>query len=947
MKISTPYNEPLAATIVLSLETKSIYVLKKCFEHPAFLDHLPFREKYFPILIQYLDEITNKYKSNHLFWGEYTRMDIFIYCALVAGDNFKNIPYSPSGHLIDFHQVSSQNNLINLQDVAYRTANLITINLNPWLYKCQQLLTPTNVNQVTAGSHPYLIRALHARNLELAILCILSGADIFVKDPHDKNVLELVLYQKLGTDTILFRVFLGLLFERGWYIFQHYQYEFCDWEEKLTPKKFCIRKQNNFLEYKVFDPNDQLQQDKIPLSSLKNYDPRSRFAPNLIAPKILAFTALKSHTRPFMHLTIKNYRVPASVSSEDTRGAMKMNLSMLHDYDPQWENPDFAKYWNPVQTKELTARKFKKAIRDAKKTMHADPESEKCISFSIRHQLQLEVQSPEYLAQAMNYINIPLGSTKMTVFMQAAFLSCYSTFKYFLLNSSEINLGLRNAYAEDVYALLLRGRQDYRFFSKYRMIKNCFQSFNLRQELKNISVKKQSLFEKEYIFKNTVNNLFSAIFSTLMIIKEIHETTKRCRKWLKKPENLKHSGYEMKDWQALDESSHVDEKLLLTMKEQLEDFQLEILHFKNEFKKESSNIEGNLLIIAKKIEQIKQKVSVLRKYEDREVLLQKAHNLFEREELRKKQSTSEIKAPPPPKLKVQKPKKKLRNKKKITKEPLPKPSIKLEEKSAPSVPMEVKVPDSISSFLLEKKPRSVNLGDYLSNTHLEMLRKEFKEILEAEIDEKQLEQKALKRDAILGICAEFSNLANQYVLQRLVDQDSKMQTFSDESYYSYYISRCLKHIRHVIYHNFYQLITAKDDSVAYQKVVTMGEKWEKMLFFPFTIPLDSWAELQENPLFKQLAKTAVIDSEHYLPGIVQPAQAYLRAHIERKDVPSSLKLLHNRASHLSKSCLAFYPCTGQERADGNKLRHSLLLSFMSSSSPTIGSPPVKIPSNRG
>ena len=362
-----------------------------------------------------------------------------------------------------------------------------------------------------------------------------------------------------------------------------------------------------------------------------------------------------------------------------------------------------------------------------------------------------------------------------------------------------------------------------------------------------------------------------------MIIKEIHETTKRCRKWLQKPENLKHSGYEMKNWQALDESSYADEKSLLIMKEQLEDFQLEIFHFKNEFKKSPSNVEKNLLVIAEKIEQIKQKVSVLRKYEDIEVLLQKAHNLFEREELRKKQSTSEIKAPPPPKIKIQKPKKKRRNKKKTTQEPLPKPAVKLEEKSPPSAHTELKIPDLTSSFLLEKKPRSVNLGDYLSNTYLEMIRKEFKEILETEIDEKQSEQKALKRDAILGICAEFSNLANQYVLQRLVDQNSKMQTFSDESYYSYYISRCLKHIRHVIYHNFYQLITAKDDSVAYQKVIAMGEKWEKMLFFPFTIPLDSWAELQENPLFKQLAETAVIDFKHYLPDIVQPAQAYLRA----------------------------------------------------------------------
>ena len=495
MKISTPYNERLAAMIVFSLETKTINIFKKCFEDPGFLDHLPFIEKYFPILIQYLDEVTNEYKPDHLFWGEDTRMDIFINCALAVGDNFKNIPYSP-GHLVDFDKVSAQDNLINLENVAYRST---TIPLNTWLQKCQQLLTSTNVNQVTAGSYPYLIRALHAKNLELAILCILAGADIFVKDPHDKNVLELVLYQELGVSTGLFRVFLGLLYERGWYIFQHYQYEFCDWEEKLTPKKFCIRKQNNFLEYKVFDPNGQLRQDKIPLRSLKNYDPRNRFAPNLRAPEILAFTALKSHTFPLMHLTIKNYKFPASVS-KDTIEAMRMNLMMLHDYDPRWENPDFAKYWDPVQTKELTARKFKKTIRDAKKTMHADPEKEKCISFIILRQFKLEMQTPEYLAQVMNYINIPLGSTKMTVFMQAAFLSCSSIFEYFLLNSSEINLGLRNAYGEDVYALLLRGRQDYRFFTKYQIIKNYLQAFNLRQELKNISAKKELSFPKRVYF---------------------------------------------------------------------------------------------------------------------------------------------------------------------------------------------------------------------------------------------------------------------------------------------------------------------------------------------------------------------------------------------------------------------------------------------------------------
>lgn len=286
------------------------------FSSPDFIDIFPGFGKDPQTFIEYFKRANNE-DPFHPFWSERPLLDIFIRIALnLNNQEFNQVDFKIDRPVISFTQIFTEGHLIHLDGMEYATE--ASIKISPWLLACYSLLTADNVNQS-------LIKAMSKPNYGLAIICILKGADIYIKDSKDRTLLSMIPRAEFFIDDGLLQIFLGFLIMLGYYSFQYtFLYRFCSWSEETLPGKIYIDKEEDFLKCKLINLEDSIVQLKIPIAQF-NLDTELV----TITPQILEILAKGSHITPI--LRIDNRTLDLSKNLVDKKNFILFTIELLID----------------------------------------------------------------------------------------------------------------------------------------------------------------------------------------------------------------------------------------------------------------------------------------------------------------------------------------------------------------------------------------------------------------------------------------------------------------------------------------------------------------------------------------------------------------------------------------------------------------------------------------
>lgn len=508
--------------------------------------------------------------------------------------------------------------------------------------------------------------------------------------------------------------------------------------------------------------------------------------------------------------------------------------------------------------------------------------------------------------------NFRFGVGQMTLIQLVSFLGGFLFFKE-IVEHGDIESNLRNLKEENIYELILKGMKYSNNKFMHHQILKYLNELQNKQKKKEFDLRKPLESEKIDSLKSQAHMLTSKVCAALLDIEEIEKETQFCQYILKKPDELKDAKI---DFHALQEEVYSDAGRLAHIKNECTIRKLEVLDLENELK--IDRIQKEFVIVSEKFEKLNQQLSAFKKYEKIKNSLAQASPRYKREqektilaqEAKKEANDNKSETPPVKKKKVKK----------------ARPLVSQPPKSASPVkkkePLALALPstDSLPELELKQKPQPVIFGDFLMKGFMKNPQLQFEAVIETQVEEKdQFSHLA----AILWMCASFANVTYEYIKAK--PDNAFLQIYS--------IALCFIQVRNVIFHDFYQLISPnppKQPVLTYPEVLAMGQQWKKMRNFPHEFTSEAWQELSENPLFKILIVTKVINRGNKKTAVA--ALAYLKGHIESEPPKlPHLQFLYPLAMNLLKACRGFYSSSSEEKKEACALRHQNVFSFFDAS----------------